>query len=404
MSKILVINNGSTSFRFKVLNSDDFSIAASGAIENMNKEDSYLKYSTENVCIKKDIKVTSFYDAINIMNDLLMDNNVGIIKHKEEIDSIGYRVIHGGEVFTESVVIDNAVFNKIKDLSELMPLHANNIINSIECCTDKFNSSLPVAVFDTAFHSTIPKENYLYSLPKEYYEKYGIRKYGFHGISYNSVLKKYINLANVDRDSYSGIICHLGGGSSICAIKDGMSYDTTMEFTPSSGMVMASRVGNIDPMALFYIMNKEHLSTEDIISIINSKSGYKALCDDTDMKSIVTRGENGDIDALLTRKIIENDFKKNLLSMMANLNHIDSIILTGGIGTKNAEQREMLLQNLFNFGIALDKSKNEKCFNQDMLISAIESRIPIYVITDDEEKEIASECMKLIKRRSNEKQ
>lgn len=396
---ILVINNGSTSFRFKIFKSGDYSTVATGAIERLFMDDCYIKYTTSSFNIKENIKIKNYDDAIEVMSKLLLDKNIGVIKNENEIEAIGYRVVHGGEKFDESVIIDNNTLEKIKDLCELMPLHGKGVISSIEACSNKFNNSFPVAVFDTAFHSTIPKENYLYALPYEYYTKYGIRKYGFHGISYSFVLKRFLNLTNTKRTNYDGIICHLGGGSSICCIKNGKSYDTTMEFTPSSGLIMASRVGNIDPMALFYIMQKDGKSIDDIIKMINYESGYKALCNDTDMKSIVDRSENNDIDAVLTRKMIEVDFKKNLLSMMANLDKVDSIIFTGGIGTKNKEQREMLLENLSNYGIEIDRELNNKCFNNEMIISTQSSRIPVYVVPDDEEKEIASECAKLIKRR-----
>ncbi len=396
---ILVINNGSTSFRFKVFKSKDYSILATGAIERLFMDDCYIKYNTTSCNIKENITIKNYDEAIEIMTKLLLDKNIGVIKNKNEIKAIGYRVVHGGEKFRESVIIDNSTLDAIKDLCDLMPLHGESITNSIEACLNKFNNSLPIAVFDTAFHSTIPKENYLYAIPYDYYTKYGIRKYGFHGISYSFVLKRVLDLTNKKRDNYDGIICHLGGGSSICSIKNGKSYDTTMEFTPSSGLIMASRVGNIDPMALFYIMQREGKNIDDIIKMINYESGYKALCNDTDMKSIVDRSEKNDIDAVLTRKIIEMDFKKNLLSMMVNLDKVDSIIFTGGIGAKNKEQREMLLRSLSNYGIEIDRELNNKCFNTEMIISSQSSRIPVYVVPDDEEKEIANECVKLIKRR-----
>ena len=396
---ILVINNGSTSFRFKVFKSNDYSTLATGAIERLFMDDCYIKYNTASYTIKENITIKNYDDAIEVMSKLLLDRNIGVIKNKNEIKAIGYRVVHGGEKFHESVIIDSSALDAIKNLCDLMPLHGKSIVNSIEACSNEFNNSLPIAVFDTAFHSTIPRENYLYAIPYEYYIQYGIRRYGFHGISYSYVLKRFLNLINEKRTNYDGIICHLGGGSSICCIKNGNSYDTTMEFTPSSGLIMASRVGNIDPMALFYIMQRDGKSIDDIIKMINYESGYKALCNDTDMKSIVDRSEKNDIDAVLTRKMIEIDFKKNLLSMMANIDKVDSIIFTGGIGAKNKEQREMLLQNLSNYGIEIDRELNNKCFNNEMIISTKNSRIPVYVIPDDEEKEIASECVKLIKRR-----
>lgn len=399
ISKILIINNGSTSFRFKVLELDDYCIIATGAIERLFMDDCYLKYITNSTNIREKVKISDYNEAVDVMKNLLFDNDIGVIKNKNEIISVGYRIVHGGEKFNQSVVIDNTVLNEIRNLCHLMPLHGRSIVNSIEACSKIFDKSLPVAVFDTAFHSSIPKENYLYAIPYEYYIKYGIRKYGFHGISYSYVLDRFLNITNKKRNEFDGVICHLGGGSSICSIKEGKSYDTTMEFTPSTGLIMASRIGNIDPMALFYIMQQEGKSIDDIINMINNECGYKALCNDTDMKSIVDRSEKSDDEAILTRKIIELDFKKNLFSMISNLDKVDSIIFTGGIGSKNKEQRKMLLQNLSHYGIKIDKELNDKCFNQEMEISSKDSNIPIYVIPDDEEKEIACECVKILKRR-----
>ena len=269
MNKVLVINNGSTSFRFKLFDTKNYNVLASGSIENMLKDNSYFKYTNGSDNIKKSIKINNFDEIISLMEELLIGEKLGVIDSKKEIDSIGYRVVHGGEKFNKSIIIDNKSLNEIKELCELMPLHGSKIVNSIEICSNVFPNSVPVAVFDTAFHSTIPKEIYLYAIPIEYYEKYGIRKYGFHGISYNYVFNRYLNITNTKKESYDGVICHLGGGSSLCAIKDGKSYDTTMEFTPSSGMIMASRVGNIDPIALFYIMQKENKSIEEIIDMMN---------------------------------------------------------------------------------------------------------------------------------------
>lgn len=396
----LVINNGSTSLRFSVIDATNNLIMAHGGIECIGTSKSYFKYENYNGIKERiDMNINNCAEALKLINLYIFDKKIGVLNSKENITAIGHRIVHGGEKYKEATIIDEVVLSDISKLSNIIPLHGTKTIESIIECQHNFKNTCNIAVFDTAFHSTIPKENYLYAIPKELYEKYGIRKYGFHGISYNYVLNRYSNIINKNLDSINTIICHLGGGSSICAIKNGKSFDTTMGYTPLSGLIMASRSGNIDPTILPVIMQIYNITANEAIAMLNNLSGYFAICNDKSAKNVVERSEKGDSDAILLRNMLNLDFKRNLLSMIANLDRIDSIIMTGGIGSKNIEQREMFLSNLEQFGISLDKKKNNNVFAKEDLISNTNSKIPIYVIPTNEELEIANQCKKIMTKR-----
>lgn len=396
---VLVINNGSTSSRFSLIDISRNKILASGGAENIGFPSSYYKY--ENILgykEKQSLEVKNNIEALKLMRKYLLDSKAGIISSFSEIDTIGHRVVHGGEKYRTATIVDKHVLEDILSLSNIAPLHNKASYETINECTRLFPKVSNIAVFDTSFHLTIPEENFRYAINDELYQKYKIRKYGFHGISYNYVLNKYISLTQRPKENINTVICHLGGGSSICAVKKGLSYDTTMGYSPLSGMIMASRSGSVDPSIIPIIKEIYHMSDEEVLESLNTSSGYTAIAGERDIKHIVERSIEGDKDAIFLRKMIDNDFKKHLLSMMANLNHVESIIMTGTISSKNIEQREMLLSNLEFFGIELDKNKNKLLFNQEGIISTDSSKIPIYVIPTNEELEIARQCKKVLER------
>lgn len=394
--KILVLNIGSTSFRFKLYDINRLDLIASGKMENLSTENSYCIYDNLNGKIKFDYNVSNVSDALSLTNKLILNDATGVIDSIDEIAAIGHRVVHGGNFFKNSTIITNDIENKIEQLIPLMPLHGPRTLETIKLCKLLYKNSINVAVFDTAFHQTIPIENQLYAIPIHYYTKYGVRKYGAHGISYSSVLKRYTEIKQINKDSINTIICHLGGGCSMCNIKNGKSFDTTMGFTPLAGLIMASRSGNIDPSIILYLIKNCNISVEQIEKELNEESGYYGITGETDAKKIVEESLKGNPKAIILRKMANNDFKKNLLGMMS-INEPDSIILTGGMGTKNKEQRELFLSDLEHFNIIIDKEKNNKVFDLEAIISTNKS-IPIYVIPDDEEKEIATECVKILRR------
>lgn len=393
---VLVINNGSSSLKFSIIEMDTNLVLVEGSINNIGSVDSYIKYDTyKGIAEKTNIVISNHSAALNIMCDYIFDNNIGVLSSVKDIDVIGHRVVHGGEKYTKATIVNDQVLKDIDELSVLAPIHNKVSLNSIIDCQKKFPNTDNVAVFDTSFHTTIPKENFMYAIPKELYEKYKIRKYGFHGISYNYVLERYSNIISKEKNNINTIICHLGGGCSMCAIKDGKSIDTTMEYTPLSGLIMANRSGTVDPSIIPRIMEIYNITSEEVIKILNNQSGYLAIANDKDAKNIVERSKIGDSDSILLRKMADHDFKKNLLSMMSNLNTIDSIIMTGGMGSKNIDQRELFLSNLDYFGLKLDKEKNKSAFNIESIISAKDSKIPIYVIPTNEELEIAKQSQKI---------
>lgn len=397
---VLVINNGSSSSRFSVIETDNDLVLAQGGAENIGSLTSYYKYENyKGVKEKIDMHISNHSEALTIMNSYIFSSSLGVLSSIKDIDVIGHRVVHGGEKYTKATIIDDNVLKDIDELSIMAPLHNTKAIESIINCKIKFPNIDNVAVFDTAFHSTIPKENFMYAIPKELYEKYGIRKYGFHGTSYSYVLDRYSSIASKEINTINTVICHLGGGCSMCAIKDGKSFDTTMEYTPLSGLIMANRSGTIDTAIIPRIMQIYNVSAEETIELLNNKGGYLAIANDKDAKSIVERSKLGDEDAKFLRKMVDHDFKKYLLSMMSNLTKLDSIILTGGMGAKNKEQRELFLSNLDLFGLKLDKNKNNQTFDTEAIISCDESKIPIYVIPTNEEMEIAKQCKKIKEKR-----
>jgi len=396
---VLVINNGSTSSRFSIIDPEKDAVLAQGGAENIGTSSSYYKY--ENNRGDKEVvqmKIDNCNEALTIMLTYILSSKLGVLDSIKDIDVIGHRVVHGGEKYTSATFIDEAVLRDIEHLSLLAPLHNSKSVESIESCRSRFSGVDNIAVFDTAFHSTIPKENFLYAIPKELYEKYGIRKYGFHGTSYSYVLDRYLDITKSIKDDTNLVICHLGGGCSMCAIKNGKSFDTTMGYSPLSGLIMASRSGTVDPSIIPYIMSIYNISVDEALNILNSNSGYLAICGEKDAKAIVERSQQGHEDSILLRKMSDFDFKRHLMSMMVNLGRVDSIIMTGGMSAKNKEQREMFLSNLQQFGIEIDSEKNSQIFDCEGLISNNNSNIPIYVIPTDEERKIADECKKLVKR------
>lgn len=381
----LIINNGSTSFRFTVY--DENRKVLSAKIENITFNNAYYKVEIDNQEYKNKCDVKNINDCIVLMNQILTTYSIG-----EKIEAIGIRIVSGGNVFDNSTIIDKANIEKIKKLKNFMPLHYNLVAETIHRCNEYYKGTI-VGVFDNTFHNTIPRENYLYGLPMELSEKYGIRKYGYHGLSYSSIVSKYAETH--EKEKMNSVICHLGGGSSICNIKNGKSFDTTMGFSPNSGLIMSSRCGDIDSSIVFYL-NKLGFSNDEINLMLNKESGYQGIVGFQDAKRIVEESKQGNEKAILLRNIIDANFKKELLAMMVG-NKPNEIIITGGMGTKNKEQREMLFSNLEEFNIKIDKNKNNSIWDIDGIISTDDS-LPVYVMVDDEELEINKECIKVLKR------
>jgi acetate kinase len=340
-------------------------------------------------------KINSHDEALNfLLNEIL---NRKVISSLEEINAIGHRIVHGGEKFNSAVVIDGDVIKGIEDCVVLAPLHNPANLEGINACKKILPSKINVAVFDTAFHQTMPKEAFLYPLPYEYYEKYKIRKYGFHGSSHKFVAQRAAQILGQPLSDLNIITCHLGNGSSITAIKNGKSYNTTMGFTPLAGLMMGTRSGDIDPAIIPYLMKKENLSVNQIDEILNKKSGLLGLSGiSSDCRDIEDEAWNkGNERAKIALDKLSFRIKESLGSYLALLAGIDAIVFTGGLGEKSPETREFVCSNLEHLGIIIDRDKN-KFKGQEREISAPDSKIKVFVIPTNEELMIARETNQII--------
>lgn len=386
---LLCLNSGSMSLNYCLYDLEKDCVFLSGSFESIGTENSCLKFNSKK--IKK--YIGSHVEALKLLNIMFEKNNVDT----SNIIYIAHRIVHGGNKYTEPTIVNNAVLDDIISYSKITPLHNSVSVDLIKMCQNLFTNSINVAIFDTSFHLTIPKENYMYALPQYLYDDYGIRKYGFHGISYSNALRRYSEYIGANKEKINAVMCHLGGGSSMCCIKDGKSIDTTMEYSPLSGMIMANRIGNIDPSVIFKLCEILNCSIEDVINYLNYNCGYKGIIGDREATSVVNGYYANDEDALLLVKMLRHDFKKHLFSMISNLNYLDSIILTGTISAKNKKFREFLISDLGFLGVTIDNKKNNELFNEIGLITTDYSKIPIYVIPSNEQLEMILQCKNKIK-------
>ncbi|MGF7431778.1 acetate kinase [Thermoanaerobacterium thermosaccharolyticum] len=396
--KILVINCGSSSLKYQLIESDDGSVLAKGLAERIGINDSLLTHNAngEKIKIKKDMK--DHKDAIKLVLDALVNSDYGVIKDMSEIDAVGHRVVHGGEAFTSSVLITDDVLKTITDCVELAPLHNPANIEGIKACKQIMPDVPMVAVFDTAFHQTMPDYAYLYPIPYEYYVKYKIRKYGFHGTSHKYVSQRAAEILNKPIESLKIITCHLGNGSSIAAVKGGKSIDTSMGFTPLEGLAMGTRSGSIDPSIISYLMEKEKVSAEEVVDILNKKSGVYGISgissDFRDLEDAVFK--EGDKRAQLALNVFGYRVKKTIGSYAAAMGGVDAIVFTAGIGENSPEIREFILDGLEFLGFNLDKEKNN-VRGKEAIISTADSKVNVMVVPTNEEYMIAKDTEKIVK-------
>ena len=399
--QVLVFNSGSSSLRLKVLDSENNVEYASCRFENIGGDSSYVKYENkvENKSFKDSFSGT-FEDAVLDSLAYLTDDVLGLYHNLEDIQAIGHRIVQGKNKYVKPIVIAKNVLDDIIEFGADDPIHNLRSAKIIKMCLEEAKNPNNVGVFDTSFHSTIPKENFLYPIPSELYENAGIRKFGFHGISYQNVMRTLPSILRKDKNDINAVLVHLGSGCSMCAIKDGKSFDTTMGYTPLDGLMMSTRSGSVDPSVLPKICDYYKCDINKALEILNTRSGYKGICGESDVKTVCDNSENGDEMATLARFIASKSVKKNLGAMMAELGKVDAVVITGGMGVRNFRQRELFLSDLEILGLALDKDKNKECYNQTELISSDNSSIPIYVLPSDEEKEIAIQTDKTLKERA----
>lgn len=395
--KILVINCGSSSLKYQLINMETEDVMAKGLVERIGIEGSRIKHET----IGKEKKTieTPMQDhkrALELVMESLTNEEYGAIKSLDEIDAVGHRVVHGGEDFAQSVVIDEKVLKGIEDNVEIAPLHNPPNIMGIKACQRLLPNVKQVAVFDTAFHQTMPEESYIYALPYEYYEKYKIRRFGFHGTSHRYITNRAAEMLGKDVNEVNLITCHLGNGSSICAVKNGKSIDTSMGFTPLEGLAMGTRCGDLDPAILPFIMDKENLSTEEINTLINKKSGVLGISGvSSDFRDIEEARDQGNKRAKLALDIFEKRVRGYVGSYMTELDHVDAIVFTAGVGENSIEMRESICAGLKYIGIKLDPERNN-VRGEDKLISSDDSSIKVFVIPTNEELMIARDTKELV--------
>ena len=395
--KILVINCGSSSLKYQLIDMEDKNVLAKGLAERIGIEGGRVKYEAagkDEIVIEE--MLADHKAALKIVLDSLQHAEYGAVKSLDEIDAVGHRVVHGGEAFAESVIIDDEVMKAINDNVEIAPLHNPPNIIGIEACKEIMGDIPMVAVFDTAFHQTIPALNYIYALPYEYYEKYKVRRYGFHGTSHQYITGRAAEMLGKKLDEVNLVTCHLGNGSSISAVVGGKCYDTTMGFTPLEGLAMGTRTGDMDPAIVPFIMDKENLSTDEMSNVMNKKSGVLGISGvSSDFRDLEEAAEKGNERAQLALDIFENRVRKFIGAYLTEMDHCDGIIFTAGVGENSISTRERVIDGLASLGIKIDRDKNDMR-GKEAVISADDSSIPVLVIPTNEELKIAMETAKLV--------
>jgi len=371
---------------------------AKGLLERIGLNDSILTHTpTGKDPYKVITDIPDHTTGINMVMEALTDSRYGVIKNINEIKAVGHRVVNGGEDYKESVLIDNDVKRNIELFSELAPLHNPANLKGI-LSVEKLIPGIPqVAVFDTSFHQTMPDYAYMYALPYEYYDKYKIRKYGYHGTSHKFVAYKAANILGKDTKDLKIITCHLGNGSSITAIQGGRSIDTSMGFTPVDGLIMGTRTGEIDPGVLIYIADKEHLNVTSVNNLINKKSGVAGISQlSSDMRDLEIAATEGNEKAILALNMYAYKVKKFIGSYIAALNGLDLLVFTGGVGENDFKMRAMICSDMENLGIIFNFKANNNSRGKDLIISKPESKVTVMSITTDEEFVIASDTRYIV--------
>ena len=394
---ILVINCGSSSLKFQLINSESEGVLAKGLCERIGI-DGKLTYQPEGgEKTTSDKAMPTHTEAIQFVIDALTDEKTGVVKSLDEINAVGHRVVHGGEKFASSVVIDDEVLKAIEECNDLAPLHNPANLIGINACRELMPGVPMVAVFDTAFHQTMPSKAYMYGLPYEYYEKYKVRRYGFHGTSHSFVSKRVAELVGKAYDETKTIVCHLGNGASICAVENGKSVDTSMGLTPLEGLVMGTRSGDIDPAIMEFLAKKENLDIAGLMNVLNKKSGVYGLSNNlsSDFRDLSEAAADGNEIAEIALDVFAYRVAKYVGSYTAAMNGVDNIVFTAGIGENSAIVRTMVCKYLGYLGIEIDEELNGKR-GQEIIISTPESKVKVLVVPTNEELAIARETVALV--------
>lgn len=394
--KVLVINCGSSSLKYQVLDMPKEALLAKGLIERIGIEGSVIKHEKSGSDeFEKVTPMKNHEEALKVLFDTLTDKNVGVVKDLKEIKAVGHRVVHGGEQYSKSVLINKDVKKVIKDCASFAPLHNPANLMGVEA-TEKIIKGVPmIAVFDTAYHQTMPARSYIYPIPYEYYEKYGIRRYGFHGTSHKYVAERASHLLGRGFNSLKIITCHLGNGASVSAIKRGKCIDTSMGFTPLPGLVMGTRSGSIDPAIIEFIADKEGKDIAEIMDILGKKSGVLGISGiSSDFRDIEKAIEKGNERASLAIEVFAQKVKFYIGAYMAEMNGCDAIVFTAGVGENDIAARDIICSDLNNLGVKLDLVKN-RVRGKEAVISTDDSEVKVLLIPTNEEIMIARDTYEL---------
>ena len=394
---VLVINCGSSSLKYQVINSESEQVLAKGLCERIGIDGRLVYQPAGGEKEITDAPMPTHKEAVQMVLDALVNEKTGALKSLSEIGAVGHRVVHGGEKFTSSCLITEEVIKVVEECNDLAPLHNPANIIGIRACQALMPGVPMVAVFDTAFHQTMPAKAYMYGVPYECYEKYKVRKYGFHGTSHSYVSKRVAEVDGSDYNSTKTIVCHLGNGSSICAVENGKSVDTSMGLSPLEGLIMGTRSGDIDPSAVEFIANKEGLDFAGVMNLLNKKSGVDGISGiSSDFRDLKAAMDEGNERATLAINMFCYRVAKYVGSYVAAMNGVDIIAFTAGIGENSGWLREMVCDYLGYLGVKLDAEAN-KVAGEEQLISTADSKVKVYVIPTNEELAIARETVALAK-------
>ncbi len=395
--KVFVVNAGSSSLKYQLIDMDNEKVLAKGLCERIGVTGAITHKAADGRVYKAETAMPTHSEAFEAVVYAMTKSEAKVIDSLDEVTAIGHRVVHGAEEFNKSALITDEMIAKVRECSVMAPLHNPANILGIEACTKTFGDKISqVGVFDTSFHQTMPAQAYMYALPYEYYENYRVRKYGFHGTSHSFVSDRAAVLEGKDKKDLKIITCHLGNGCSISAIKDGACIDTSMGFTPLDGFMMGTRCGTLDPSTLTYVAEKENLSFADIDSICNKKSGVLGISGvSNDNRDVAAAAEQGNARAQLAIDMQRYQILKFVGSYVAAMNGVDTIVFTGGIGENDEELREYICENLSYLGVKLDKTANT-VHGEEIKISTADSKVNVYIIPTNEELKIARDTKAIV--------
>lgn len=395
---VLVINCGSSSLKYQVIHSDSEEVLAKGICERIGIDGRLVYQPKDGEKEVTEAAMPTHTEAVRMVLDALVNPKTGVLKSLDEIDAVGHRIVHGGEKFASSTLLTEEVIQAVEECSDLAPLHNPANLIGVRACQKVLKGVPMAAVFDTAFHQTMPKEAYLYGIPYEYYEKYKIRKYGFHGTSHSYVSKRAAEILKKPYDSLKTIVCHLGNGASICAVKNGKSIDTSMGLTPLEGLVMGTRSGDIDPSAIEFLAGKENLDLAGVMNILNKESGVYGLSGiSSDFRDLETASQEGSERAAAAREVFCYRAAKYIGSYAAAMNGVDVICFTAGVGENDGKVREMICDYLGYLGITLDTEANKKR-GEEIILSTPDSKVTVMLIPTNEELAICRETVAIVEK------